>query len=124
MSRPAAIIIHPSGDTDPLAEISLATLGEAVGGYVQALELAPDLTAWIDEEGKLKSYPLNPKATLLVKHSGHGLLPGDYIAGACVFTGGTDQQGETLPLGPTWQAFLTGQNYSETEAEAEERNRA
>lgn len=73
----------------------LAVLQDAVGGYIEAVDLSDNLTMWVNEEGKLNGLPINPMATMLwEKHFGFT----DVIVGNVIFTGGTGSEGETLGL--------------------------
>jgi hypothetical protein len=73
----------------------LKNLQREVGGWVQAIELTPTITMWCNEEGKLIGLPLNYAATRIwTKVFGYT----DAIMGKVVFTGGADDEGETLPL--------------------------
>ena len=79
-------------------EGSLKVLQTAVGGYVQAIDLNHTVTMWINEEGKLEGLPLNFHGTMFWSaRFGFGT---DQIVGDVVFTGGTDQEGDTLGLTP------------------------
>lgn len=75
---------------------SLETLQTAVGGWVQAIDLATDMTMWCNEEGKLVGLPHNPFAQYMwdTAFGAHT----DYIVGDIVLTGGTDEEGYTLGL--------------------------
>jgi hypothetical protein len=73
-------------------------LNTAVAGWIQAVPLDDDLagiTLWVNEEGKLDDLPYNTKATYLWELS-YGFT--DVICGTAVLTGGSDEEGETLPL--------------------------
>jgi hypothetical protein len=74
-----------------LIEISrdsaLATLQGAVGGYIEVLGLAADLSLVLDEEGKLKGRPRNDIAIRLAQHFAVRLQPGDLIVGDVVLVG-------------------------------------
>jgi hypothetical protein len=88
----AGIITEVDLDND-----SLKTLQTAVGGWIQAVDLNPTVTVWMNEEGKFNGMELNPYATLIWGAAfGHGT---DVIMGTAVFTGGTDENGETLAIG-------------------------
>lgn len=79
-------------------EGSLRVLQGAVAGYVQAIDLTPQVTMWINEEGKLEGLPLNFHGTMFWSASfGFGT---DQIVGDIVLTGGTDEEGDTLGLSP------------------------
>lgn len=73
----------------------LEQLQEAVDGWVQAVDLSPTLTMWLNEEGKLNGLPFNPFATWLWEEV-YGST--DFIVGDVIFTGGTGEEGETLGL--------------------------
>lgn len=93
-----AIIIKTTGETEivDFSTNSLAVLQNAVGGWVQAIELNDNLTLWVNEEGKLEDLPHNPLAQHFFDlRFGPGA---DYIVGNAVFTGGADRNGDTLGL--------------------------
>jgi tRNA threonylcarbamoyladenosine modification (KEOPS) complex Pcc1 subunit len=75
---------------------SLSTLQTAVGGWVQAIDIASDLSMWCNEEGKLISLPHNPFAQFMWDKAFGAHT--DYIVGDIVLTGGTDEEGYTLGL--------------------------
>lgn len=62
MSRPRSLriirIVDGVARPDTI-EDSLEAMQAAVGGYVEAVQLTPELTLWIDEEGRLKDLPHN-----------------------------------------------------------------
>jgi hypothetical protein len=90
-------------NTDGIAEeISLAGEGsqlkqlqDAVGGWIQAVDLNNELTLWCNEEGKLNHLPINSLATDLWEEF---FGKTDIIVGNVIFTGGTGEEGETLGL--------------------------
>jgi hypothetical protein len=92
-----ALQITTNGEVRELDSIELETLQKAVGGWVQAIGLRPDLTMWMNEEGKMNGLSHNPVGQSLWDNV-YGKET-DYIVGDVVFTGGTDDDGETLPLG-------------------------
>lgn len=78
-----------------IEDANLETLQEAVGGLIQAVDLTPRLTMWCNEEGKLMGLPVNPVATAMwTRYFGET----DVIVGDVVFTGGSDEEGETTAL--------------------------
>ena len=79
----------------PFVENQLKILQSAVGGYFEAITLAPDLVMWVNEEGRMKELPFNQAATsIAMKH-----VPGiGFIVGTAVFTGGADDNGDTLGI--------------------------
>jgi hypothetical protein len=80
-------------------------LRDAVDGYIQMIPLGDafhperppteQVTAWMNEEGKLRPMPHNPVGTLLCREL-NALLDGDWIAGPLVLSGGSDAEGNTL----------------------------
>ena len=74
---------------------NLENLQAAVGGLIQAVDLAPELTMWCNDNGKAMGLPVNPVATALwTRYYGET----DVIVGNVVFTGGADSEGETTSL--------------------------
>ena len=75
---------------------SYELISDAVEGWIECfhlLSLGVDL--WCNEEGKLAGLPQNEIATYLFhKEFGHF----DSIRGNVIFTGGTDDEGETLGI--------------------------
>jgi hypothetical protein len=92
-----ALQITTNGEVRELDSLELETLQNAVGGWVQAISLRPDLTMWMNEESKINGLPHNPVAQSLWDNV-YG-KDTDYISGDVVFTGGTDDNGESIPLG-------------------------
>jgi hypothetical protein len=80
---------------ESIEDTELETLQEAVGGLIQAVDLTPSLTMWCNEEGKLVGLPVNPVATAMwTRYFGES----DIILGDVVFTGGSDEEGETTAI--------------------------
>ncbi len=75
---------------------SLATLQKGVGGYIQPVDYGNELTMWVNEEGKLDGSDLNSTGSLWW----NAIFPEhfDLVFGDIVFTGGTDENGDTLGL--------------------------
>ena len=94
------VVIKADGTLERLdlseSEQELKSLQNAVGGYVQVIELEDDFTMWANEEGKLLNLPVNEIATVIWEvRFGIGT---DIICGDVVFTGGMDEDGETLTI--------------------------
>lgn len=85
--------------------ISLQELQAGVDGWIEAVDLAPDLTMYVNEEFLFRSEPdPNPIATAFFSTVG-----GNYaIHGSVVFTGGVDSEGETMGLSPEYQEIIKG----------------
>lgn len=104
-----AILLDVEGKVSTLdldSANSLKTLQRAVGGWVQAVDFSTELTIWVNEEGKLNNLPINVEATKIWAHFFGNT---DYIAGNAVFTGGTDENGETLAISGDAEAFILQQ---------------
>lgn len=101
--------IPPSGQAQvievPGETIQLEPLQQGVGGYVQALGLARDLIAWLNEDGVSLGLPINIPASALVYN-----LTGQAhrLHGTVLLTGGADSEGETLGLSPEQVAQFGG----------------
>ncbi len=75
---------------------ALETLQDAVGGYVQAIDLDNNqMTMWCNEEGKMIGLPHNPFGQMFWEKMYDRT---DYIVGDIVLTGGADDEGETIGL--------------------------
>jgi hypothetical protein len=86
-----------------LSENEYNQLRDAVGGLIQPIDLKPDLTVWLNEEGKLMSLPINLIGTHMWERS---FGQTDILVGDIVFTGNSDEEGETLPLPHAWLVQL------------------
>lgn len=74
----------------------LATLQEAVGGWIQAVDLKDGMSLYLNEEGKVYGLEPNPVATKYFEDS-YG-VGSDVIMGDVVFTGLPDHNGDTTSL--------------------------
>ena len=91
---------------------SYALLSGAVGGYIECVNLRHDIDMWVNEEGKVLDLVLNPVGTRIWT-TFYG--PTDTIVGNVIFTGGVDENGETLGLSDV--ALQNLQTYYETAIE-------
>jgi len=82
-----------------LSENEYEQLRASVGGLIQPVPLRADLTIIVNEEGKLISMPFNVIGTHIWEKC-YGAT--DVVVGDCVFTGPSDEEGETLPLSNAW----------------------
>lgn len=88
MNTIQGIVLNTDGTWKPLQDIELKTLQEAVGGYVTcATEMG--YTVWANDDGISLQLPFNPSTFVL-----YGLA----MFGDCVITGGSDVEGNTLPI--------------------------
>ena len=67
-----AFIINASGDETEVipkngTNFELDELQEAIGGYIELVSLASGKLLIVDEEGLLKSLPINTKASMLAR---------------------------------------------------------
>jgi hypothetical protein len=79
----------------------LRELQAAVGGYIEPIPTADDVTMWVNEEGKLQRLPVNRLAMdVWIRWDVYGCMTAgaDWIAGNCVITGGTTPSGNTRSL--------------------------
>lgn len=82
-----------------LSENEYEQLRDSVGGLIEAVDLRPGLTIWVNEEGKLINLPFNVIGTHLWEKC-FGVT--DVIVGDCVFTGNSNDEGETEELSVPW----------------------
>ena len=79
-------------------ESELSTLQDAVGGWIQALDVVGGMSMYLNEEGKILGLPINPVGTAYFVDTwgeGHDVINGDVV-----FTGLPDNEGETTGLTP------------------------
>jgi hypothetical protein len=84
-------------DADP--KVGLKQLQDAVGGWVQSVPLANDLSIWLNEEGKFSDMKMNTVATMLWTRF-YGMT--DFVVGDVLFAGGPDAEGETNDISASW----------------------
>ena len=109
-----AVIIKVDG-TKSVAEFevgdSYTLLKDTVGGLIECVTLRDKNFAdmWLNEEGKLLNFEVNPIATALWEDM-YGTT--DYICGDVIITGNADDEGETLGLSDEEVSyFLTYGNF-------------
>lgn len=81
-------------------EPTLEALQQAVGGYIEAVELN-GATMFCNEDGKLSGLPLNEAATFIARRSG-AIRTLDAIVGNAVLTGEPDSNGDITDLDEAW----------------------
>ena len=116
-----AIIVRVSG----LAELvlfdeasSYQTISTAVGGYIEAVRVAPNLVMWVNESGLLEGLPVNEIGSMAYLVAFGSLR--SPIVGDVIFTGGEDEEGNTLGIdaeGMEWLSLLGEIGMMVTEAE-------
>jgi hypothetical protein len=79
-----------------VAEDFLQKMQNAVDGLIQPVDLTPSLTLWVNEEGLLRNdLAVNTFASILYQEF---FNTPTLLMGTAVFTGGTDEEGNTLGL--------------------------
>lgn len=78
------------------ADSELSVLQNAVGGWIQAVDLKDGMNMYLNEEGKVHGLDLNPVATKYWEDS-YG-VDTDIIVGDVVFTGLPDENGDTTSI--------------------------
>lgn len=81
------------------SESELATLQNAVGGWIQAVDLKDGMSMYLNEEGKVYGLEPNPVATKYFEDS-YG-VGSDVVVGDVVFTGLPDRNGDTTAITST-----------------------
>ena len=93
------IVINPGEEVGRVRQLPLdfRAFGELVGGFIESLTLSSELTAYVNEEGKMQGLPVNVLADILVRAElsriGRRLTPGDQIVGPLILTGPPDREG-------------------------------
>lgn len=89
----------PQDEDRPLYKVTiedLAGMQAAVGGYIEIVDLGPLMASLVvDEEGKLKSTPINRRATLLFWLLFPSARQRDVIVGDVLIVGHPDKDGNT-----------------------------
>lgn len=101
-----AVVITAKGDFSLLDVETdfLSKMQNAVDGLIQPVDLQDDVTMWVNEEGLLRNdLEANSIATGLYVQMLNAQTP---IMGDVVFTGGTDEEGDTLGLGEDYVKAL------------------
>ena len=74
-----ATILRTNGRQERLTDLSLDTLQQAVGGYIELTRTHDGRIMYINENGKLDGLLLNHKATLLYQYGEHDPIMGDAV---------------------------------------------
>lgn len=96
------VIRIPQEETKPLEQVALsdfAAMQAAVDGYIEFVDLEPlQASLVVDEEGKLKSKPINRRATLLFWLLVPAARLRDAIVGDILIVGYPDGDGNTTDV--------------------------
>lgn len=103
----AALRLRADGILDEVTvsrDTLLSDMYRLIGcSVIEPVDLTSEVTMWLDEEGMLTGVPANLTAT---RAAGAVGLSHQLYYGTAIFTGGTDRQGETLPLSAAGRAWL------------------
>jgi hypothetical protein len=102
-----ALVLTTRGEvsTIDISTDSLSKLQGAVDGLIQPVDIDDSITMWVNEEGLLRNdLAINPLATALFIQIFEAKTP---IIGDVVFTGGPDEEGNTLGLGENYLKSIT-----------------
>jgi hypothetical protein len=100
------VLLHavqiPQDEDRPLYKVAvdgLSGMQEAVGGYIQVIDLTPlNASLVLDEEGKLKSKEINRRATLLFWLLFPSIRHRDVVVGDAIIIGQPDEQGNSTDV--------------------------
>lgn len=96
VNRPVKVaVVHPDGRVEN-KELDFAGCQKEVGGFVQLVKLAPDVWAYVNEDGKAMGLPDNPKATMFCHLCGPNIAASDHIVGPMIVCGANGDQAVTL----------------------------
>lgn len=102
-----AILIKADGQVSNIENISYEGLKTAVDGWLEVVSFpfaeCRGLVGYIDEEGKLKTKPVNYKATYLWEKA-YGQPLDDFLVGDVVICG--NKNGEEIPLTDKQSRFI------------------
>lgn len=91
-----ALVIDPRGNVTVRPVDGLEQIQKIVGGWIEGVYLGPDMTAFVNEEGKLLNLPFNERATKLFQKT-HPMTE-DYLCGNLVIFGPIDEDGEVTDI--------------------------
>ncbi len=76
-----ATVVKVDGSEESLSDCTLASLQKAVGGLIEIVGTSDGRLMVLDEEGKMKGKPVNPKATALTRGivADHDMIVGDVV---------------------------------------------
>jgi hypothetical protein len=81
----------------------LANLKTVVGGWVECVTLAPNLTLWVNEDGLREHLPVNQLASMLIDN-------GQPVVGSVVIAGGANPDGSLQSLPQEWLDMIERHN--------------
>jgi hypothetical protein len=97
MTAVLGLIVRPDGSTErKIMSNTSEEIHETVEGFFDCVRLSPSLDLWVHDEGIFEKDP-NPFLTILVSSIRRNDQP---IFGTGIFTGGVDNEGETISLSP------------------------
>jgi hypothetical protein len=111
MTKIKVLVVEPDSTTGTVRAIeqSLESFQSLVGGPIEGLTLTEEVSAYINEEGKLVGLAVNVYGDVMIREllseSGRRLLPGDVIVGPVVFVGAPDEEGWDTDLPEEFLAY-------------------
>jgi hypothetical protein len=76
--------------------LAYEAISAAVDGWIEGVALE-GVTAYVNEEGKLRGLPTNKIATT-ISHEDNAIMPTDFICGNMIVMGEVDEDGEVTSL--------------------------
>jgi hypothetical protein len=116
-----AVIVRVSGQAEATLftdESAYKVISGAVGGYIEAVRVQPNLVMWVNESGLLEGLEVNEVGCLAYLLAFGSLR--SPIVGDVIFTGGEDEEGNSLGIdaeGLEWLVGLGDVGMMVTEAE-------
>lgn len=107
------VLVIPADDSQPLRtqEIErndLTAMQQLVDGYMEGLHLYnPDGTLFVNEDGKMRGLPDNPRATLLWRVHNPTFLSHDAVCGDAFITGSASPGGNDTSVSAMLVQLLT-----------------
>lgn len=103
MNKFQAVVFNVDGTTEVVhwtptsSKPTYQHLQTYIGGLIDVVPLAPDMDAWVNDDGPSLGLEPNLTATVLASYVA-SKMPLGPLVGPVVFTGGCAADGEALPL--------------------------
>lgn len=88
-------------------ELTFEDCQKTVGGYVESLQLADGVYAYVNEDGIAMNLPRNEVATALCRQLGPNIRIDDYIKGNMIVFCGNDSSEDEESITPEVEARVT-----------------
>jgi hypothetical protein len=101
MGLKQAYWVHTSGNITPVHVDGYKDIQHVVGGTFDVIvSESGETSLWFNDEGKLNGMDPNFVATKILWKLRPEFYPNEYLAGPVLITGGADDEGNTLGVGP------------------------